>query len=169
MTPRPAGRRDDLRVGPWGARFQGRAFACAIGRGGIRDDKREGDGATPAGVFRLRGVFLRRDRHAGPWPAIGPQLRWSDDPRDPGYNAPFRSFAPAYSAERLHRPDPLYDYVAALDHNWPDPLPGAGSAIFLHVWRRPRHPTEGCVAFAPGDIAWILARWRPWSRVVIRP
>ncbi|MEM9198014.1 MAG: L,D-transpeptidase family protein, partial [Pseudomonadota bacterium] len=138
MTPRAAGRRDDLRVGPWGAWFQGRRFTCAIGRGGIRWEKREGDGATPAGVFGLRAIYLRRDRRAGPWQAIGPQLRWSDDAADPQYNAPFRSFAPTHSAERLRRPDPIYDYVAALDHNWPDPMPGAGSAIFLHVWRRPR-------------------------------
>jgi L,D-peptidoglycan transpeptidase YkuD (ErfK/YbiS/YcfS/YnhG family) len=47
-------------------------------------------------------------------------------------------------------------------------VPGRGSAIFLHVWRRPRHPTAGCIAFARADLAFILARWTPRSRVVVR-
>src|SRR5208282_2776580 len=35
---------------------------CALGRGGIARHKREGDGATPAGRFRLLWAYYRPDR-----------------------------------------------------------------------------------------------------------
>lgn len=62
----------------------------------------------------------------------------------------------------------MYDLVAVLDWNRRPVVAGRGSAIFLHVWRKPRHPTAGCVVFRPGDLAWILARWTPRDRVVVR-
>ncbi|MEM9048682.1 MAG: L,D-transpeptidase family protein [Pseudomonadota bacterium] len=159
----------DLVVGRWGARFCGRSFPCAIGWGGVRADKREGDGATPAGRFALRAVYARsaagRDVVGR---SIGPRLHWSDDPTDPGYNMPFVGPGAGYRHERLYRPDLLYDIVAALDYNWPSPTAFAGSAIFLHIWRAPRYPTQGCVAFARRDLVWILSRWRSQCRVEIR-
>lgn len=157
-------------MGPWGARYRGRRFPCAIGRGGIcaADDKREGDGATPAGAWRIVEIRVRPDR----LPACGatPLRRhdgWSEDPADPAYNRPIRH-PHTHGAERMFRADRLYDRVAITDHNQP-PVPDLGSAIFLHHWRRPRFPTAGCVAFRPDDLAWILARWSPLGRVVIRP
>jgi L,D-peptidoglycan transpeptidase YkuD (ErfK/YbiS/YcfS/YnhG family) len=160
-----------LVVTRWGARFGGRAYPCAIGRGGIAKTKREGDGVTPVGRWRITGARWRPDRMARPRaPAplrpIGPRDGWSDDPRDPRYNRPVRLPRP-FSAERMRRPDPLYDLVALLDHN-AEARPGAGSAIFLHCWRGPRRPTAGCVAFRRRDLAAILAAWTPASRVVIR-
>ena len=81
----------DIVVDRWGARFRGRRFPCAIGRGGITAAKREGDGATPAGAHGLIGLLYRPDRVAraalpGWARPIGPFDRWSDDPRDPDYN-----------------------------------------------------------------------------------
>ncbi|MDE0112420.1 MAG: hypothetical protein OXN84_09085, partial [Albidovulum sp.] len=75
-----------------GARFLGRKFPCSIGRGGVRSEKREGDGATPAGEFALGGILYRPDRIprnllprlARP---IGLNWIWSDDPGDPAYNS----------------------------------------------------------------------------------
>ena len=55
-----------------------------------------------------------------------------------------------------------------LDWNRHPPIAGRGSAIFLHVWRAPRQPTAGCIAFRREDLAWILARWTPRSRVLVR-
>lgn len=165
-------RAGDLVVSRWGARFQGRTYACAVGRGGIGQKRGEGDGVTPVGVFHITRVLLRPDRmdfEAGDVPtrAIGLGDIWSDDPDDPAYNSGLTAFGHPFSHEALRRADPVYDTVAVLDYNMPA-VPGAGSAIFLHVWRKPRHPTEGCVAFYRFDLVEILSRWTARSRVVIR-
>ncbi len=162
--------RHDIFVTHMGARFMGRRFACAIGRGGITRTKREGDGATPAGTHSITGLLYRRDRLRPPadWAvAIGPSDLWSDAPRDADYNHMVR--APyGHSHENLHRPDPLYDIILTTNWNWPDATPGKGSAIFLHIWRQPRHPTAGCIAFARADLQWIAARLKHHSRLIIR-
>jgi L,D-peptidoglycan transpeptidase YkuD (ErfK/YbiS/YcfS/YnhG family) len=163
-------KRHDLVIGRWGARFLGRRFACAIGRGGITRRKHEGDGASPEGVHRFVGLLYRPDRGTRPadWAlVIGPGDLWSDDPHDPDYNKMVRRPHP-YRHERLSRPDPLYDIILITDWNWPYSVPGRGSAIFVHVWRRPRHATAGCVAFARSDLLWIARRIRTESRLIIR-
>lgn len=167
----------DLAVGRWGARFLGRRFPCATGRGGIGVKTGEGDGITPIGTHRIEAVFWRMERVWNPYGIrmatsfvgfhpIGLRDGWSDDPADPAYNRlvkrPHR-----FSHEALRRADPMYDLVAVLDWNRDPVEPGRGSAIFLHVWRGPRRPTAGCVAFRRDDLLWILSRWRPESRVVI--
>ncbi len=162
----------DLEVSPWGARFLGRRFACSIGRGGISCAKREGDGATPAGNHRIVGCLYRADRLAkGDVPVwaqpIGPGDLWSDDSRDPDYNQ-LVTAPHGWSHERLRRADPQYDLVLVTDWNWPVAAPGRGSAIFVHVWRRPRRPTAGCVAFSRVDLLWIALRLRPSSRLIVR-
>ncbi|MFN3970331.1 MAG: L,D-transpeptidase [Gemmobacter sp.] len=163
----------DITVTRWGAWFMGRRFPVSVGRGGIAPAraKREGDGATPAGTHRLIGMLYRADRITRPadWALpLTPVDLWSDDPADPDYNLPVR--APhSFGHERLMRPDPLYDLILLTDWNWPHADPGHGSAIFVHIWRRPRHPTAGCVAFARADLFWIAPRIRHETRLVIRP
>ena len=160
----------DVVVTRWGTRFMGRRFASVVGRGGITGDKREGDGATPAGVLRIVGMLYRPDRMLRPadWAVpIGPSDLWSDDPRDRDYNHMVR--APhGFSHEALRRADPMYDLILITDWNWPDAKPGHGSAIFLHRWRRPLSATAGCVALAAADLLWIAQRLRPQHRVIIR-
>ena len=163
----------DMVLTPTGLRFQGRRFACTIGRGGVvaAERKREGDGGTPTGTHRIVGMLYRPDRMARPtdWALpIGPSDLWSDDVRDPDYNLMVR--APhEFSHERLRRSDPQYDLVLITDWNWPYSVPGRGSAIFIHRWRRPCAPTAGCVALAPQDLLWIAQRLRPQSRLIVRP
>ncbi len=157
----------------WGARFLGRRFPCALGRGGITHEKREGDGATPVGVWHLELGGYRADRITPPRTRlavaeIGPRDIWSDDPDDPDYNQWLTTSAHPFSHERLRRADPLYDLVLVSDWNWPDATPGRGSAIFVHQWRRPRYPTAGCIAFRPDHLAWIVENWRPESRIIVR-
>jgi L,D-peptidoglycan transpeptidase YkuD (ErfK/YbiS/YcfS/YnhG family) len=161
----------DMVLTPTGLRFQGRRFACTIGRGGVvaAERKREGDGGTPTGTHRIVGMLYRPDRMARPtdWALpIGPSDLWSDDVRDPDYNLMVR--APhGFSHEHLRRADPQYDLVLITDWNWPYSVPGRGSAIFLHRWRRPCAPTAGCVALAPQDLLWIAQRLRPQSRLIV--
>lgn len=154
---------------PQGLRFHGRLFPCAIGKTGVTHDKREGDGATPAGIHRITGLWYRPDRLPRPVPwarPIGPGDLWCDDPGHPAYNHRVRAPLTA-SHERLRRPDPLYDLVLTTDWNWPDAQPGRGSAIFLHQWRRPRYGTEGCIAFSRADLIWIAASAWPGTRLIV--
>ena len=85
------------------------------------------------------------------------------------YNRHIRAHGHPFSHERLRRGDRLYDIMLFSDWNRPEATPGAGSAIFVHLWRRPRFPTAGCIAFARADLAWILARWTPRSRIFVQP
>jgi L,D-peptidoglycan transpeptidase YkuD (ErfK/YbiS/YcfS/YnhG family) len=118
-----------------------KAQRCALGRSGVTEAaaKREGDGATPLGDWPIRRLLYRRDRlpeHGLPATAlaakpIGPNDGWCDDPGDPAYNRPV-SLPYAASHERLWREDGAYDLVVVLGHNDDPPVPGMGSAIFLH-------------------------------------
>ena len=134
---------------------------CAIGRGGIVASKREGDGGTPAGRWRLTEVFWRSDharrpRSSLPVRAIRPDDGWCDDPADRNYNRRVRHPYPA-SAERLWRDDGLYDIVVVLDHNRRPRVRGGGSAIFIHVARKDFGGTEGCIALRARDLRLLLA------------
>ena len=161
----------DLVLTPRGLLFQGRRFPCSVGRGRITTDKREGDGATPAGVHRVEAMYYRPDRIRKPasWAQpIGPGDLWSDDPRDPQYNSKVRR-PHGYSHELLRRGDPLYDLVMVMDWNRPNSVPGRGSAIFIHQWRRPGFPTEGCIALNRVNLLWIAQRLLPGTHVIVRP
>ena len=135
---------------------------CAIGKGGAcaGDDKHEGDGCTPRGHWPVRGALLRRDRFmlrsmpAIPWRWTRAGDGWSDDSADPCYNRPVR-LPRGFSAETLQRDDAAYDIIVVLGHNDAPPVPGAGSAIFFHIWIDAR-PTEGCVAVATEDMLRIV-------------
>ncbi len=149
------------------------AFRAAFGKGGLvaAADKREGDGASPIGVWPLRRVLYRPDK--GPPPktglpvdAIRPEDGWCDAPADPSYNRPVRLPYPA-SAERMWRDDDVYDLVAVLGHNDNPVIPGMGSAIFLHLAREGYPPTEGCVALARPDLEALLAAAKPGDVLAI--
>lgn len=163
MTP------DDLVLTPKGLRFRGQLYPCTIGKGGVTADKREGDGATPKGFHRIVGVLYRPDRVSRPVPwakAIGPNDLWSDAPEDPLYNTQVRApYAPSH--EKLRRADPLYDLVLLTDWNWPDAVPYKGSAIFIHQYRRPGYPTEGCVALSRSNLWSIASRLTRRSRLIV--
>ncbi len=144
---------------------------CALGRTGRRTGKREGDGATPFGVFVLREVLYRADR--GLPPRTGLVRRpihkhdgWCDEPADRNYNRRIRHPYPA-SAEHLMREDALYDLVVVLGCNDRPRLRGRGSAIFMHVARPDYSPTAGCIALSPRDLRLVLRRCGRGARVVV--
>lgn len=152
----------------------GRAvFPCALGAGGIVCDKREGDGGSPRGRFRLRGGAYRPDhlairpRTLLPLRATRPADGWCDESRDRRYNRPIRLPAPGVSAESMWRDDGLYDVVIDLDYNRGPIRPRRGSAIFLHVARPGFRPTEGCVALRLPDLLRLLRRVGPRTRLRI--
>jgi L,D-peptidoglycan transpeptidase YkuD (ErfK/YbiS/YcfS/YnhG family) len=153
-------------------RFGRLSFPCALGRSGIRSPKAEGDGATPAGLFPLREVRYRPDRlPAAPQTALPviasrPLDGWCDDPADANYNRPVQLPYP-HSAERMWRDDQLYDVLAVIGYNDAPPVPGAGSAIFLHVMRPDRGPTSGCIALARDHLLAVLAHCAPGTAIRI--
>ncbi len=159
----------DLVLTPAGLRAFGRLYPCTVGKGGVTSHKREGDGATPRGVHRIVGMLYRPDRRTRPtnWALrIRPGDLWSDDGQAEDYNMMVRAPYP-YSHERLRRADPLYDLVIVTDWNWPYAVPGRGSAIFIHQWRRPGYPTEGCIALARGDLLDLAQRIRFETRLIV--
>jgi L,D-peptidoglycan transpeptidase YkuD (ErfK/YbiS/YcfS/YnhG family) len=155
------------------ARWGDRIMRCAIGPGGTTAGKREGDGTTPVGNFPLRRLLYRPDRLAPPVTGLPvspilPGDGWCDDPADALYNRPVRLPYPAHH-ERLWREDAVYDLIAILGHNDDPVVPGAGSAVFLHVARPDFSPTSGCIVLAMSDLLAVLATAGPGDRVSVAP
>lgn len=153
--------------------FNGKTFPCALGRSGViaGETKREGDGATPSGTYPLRTLLVRRDKFQGLDPVCTLPRRtiaffdgWSDDSTSPNYNKRISltfnesgvDVTPE-SHERLWRDDDLYDLIVEIGYNDNPPVPGRGSAIFLHVTRPEMTPTAGCVAMKKEDLIELLA------------
>ncbi len=136
-------------------------WRAAAGKGGVRADKQEGDGATPPGLLALRRVLYRADRGPAPSAAVpvgamGPNDGWCDDPGDRRYNTAVRLPCDARH-EALWRDDGVYDVIGILGWNDAPVVRGRGSAIFLHVARPDFAPTEGCIALALPDLRAALA------------
>ena len=161
----------DLIVSGGEARWGGRRWPCAIGPAGIAAEKREGDGATPAGRFAIRRLLYRPDRLPPPLTGLSllplsPLDGWCDDPKHPDYNRRVRLPHPA-SCEKMWRDDACYDLVIPLGYNDDPVVPGKGSAIFLHVARPDYSPTGGCIAIAKPDLLAMLATAGPGDCVAV--
>ena len=154
----------------------GVTYPCAVGRSGVLHPKFEGDGGTPAGLFGLREIRYRPDR-LGKAPLSGlpvypskPTDGWCDDPADANYNRlvtlPYQS-----DAESMWLDGHAYDLLAVIGYNDAPPIPGVGSAVFLHVAHSLAEgfgPTAGCVALRMEDLVTVLAACAPGSRIDIR-
>jgi L,D-peptidoglycan transpeptidase YkuD (ErfK/YbiS/YcfS/YnhG family) len=148
------------------------AVPVVLGRGGVRANKFEGDGATPRGRFRLLRLWWRADRHPRPRTLlpvrrITRDIAWCEDTTDRRYNRPFHRSA-AEPGDRLWREDHLYDFIVEIDHNSRPRVAGRGSAVFLHLARPNRSPTAGCVAFRADDLQRLLTRLGPTTRIAIQ-
>lgn len=137
----------------------------SIGRNGLADDKREGDGKSPAGIFRLSSSFGYADVDSASWIRL-PYVQATasmvcvDDSASHSYNQivdgdsiPEKDWS---SAEQMLI-DHQYKWGIVVDYNQP-PAPGRGSCIFLHIWKEPGHPTAGCTAMSEQNLVSIL-RW----------
>jgi len=148
-----------------------RQFRCAVGKGGFATDKREGDGCTPLGTWALRECWYRADRLSVPVTRLPKRLiaeddGWCDDPAHARYNLHVKL---PFSArhEKLWREEEVYDVIVPLGYNDRPIIPGAGSAIFLHVAKPDYTPTEGCVALALPDLLEVLAGCGPEAQMRI--
>jgi L,D-peptidoglycan transpeptidase YkuD (ErfK/YbiS/YcfS/YnhG family) len=155
VFPRPTDRSRGL------VRLGNLRLQCALGAGGVTRFKREGDGATPIGRYRLLSLKVRRDRVVGPRCAVPASPTraddaWCEDPRSGNYNRLIRWPAGA-EGDRLARDDRLYDVIGILDWNIRPRVSYRGSAIFLHLCRPGYRPTAGCIALEPGDLKRLIA------------
>ena len=141
--------------------LRGETLRAALGRGGVRADKSEGDDATPLGLLPLRRVLYRADRSRAPVCALpvellAPDDGWCDDPTHRDYNQMVRLPHPGRH-ERLWRDDAVYDLIGVLGWNDAPVERGRGSAIFLHVARPDFSPTQGCIALPEPMLRQVLA------------
>ena len=153
--------------------WPGGTARAACGRGGVRADKKEGDGASPSGTYPLLFAMYRADRIGRPASGLPltplqPDHAWVDDPADPRYNQLVTLPYPAH-AERMWREDGLYDALAVIGYNTDPVIPGAGSAIFLHVARPAFSGTDGCIAVAKDVLLPLLGILGPGSTITIAP
>ena len=149
----------------------GQAIPVALGRGGTKANKREGDGGTPKGTFRPRQMWWRADRHRRPRTflpvrAIGPEDAWCEDPDSRHYNQPIR-LDRSSGGDRLRRDDHLYDFIIEIDHNSAPRIKGRGSAVFLHLARDNFGPTAGCIAMQKSAMLQLLRRLGPQTDIMI--
>ena len=160
-----------------GARTRGlltaglQTWPVALGRGGILADKREGDGATPRGRFRLVRLWWNPER--GPRPATRLPVRriaagdaWCEDPADRRYNRPIK-MAPNGAGDRLRRADHLYDLIIEIDHNARPRMARRGSAVFIHLARPGLGPSAGCVTMPKSRLRQLLGQVGADTRIII--
>jgi L,D-peptidoglycan transpeptidase YkuD (ErfK/YbiS/YcfS/YnhG family) len=153
------------------ARLGDKSWRCTVGAGGIREDKVEGDAATPAGSHPLRRIYFRNDRLVLPkvrLPArpIAEHDGWCDDPHAPTYNRLVRT-PNTWSHEKMWREDGLYDLVVVVGYNDDPPEGEWGSAIFLHIAKDDYAPTRGCIAFKREDLMELVTLTGPQTKIDI--
>lgn len=148
-------------------------YRCALGRGGFKENKKEGDGTTPAGTFKLREVLYRADRMARPKTQlpvreIKESDGWCDDVKSPNYNKLIK-LPTEEKHEKLFRDDEVYDLIVVLGYNDEPVVPGLGSAIFMHIARPTYSPTEGCIALEKSELLKILETCDSETTIRIKP
>lgn len=130
-------------------------------------EKREGDGCSPAGIFRVPFVFGMAPEAAAkveapaltlPYTHLGDSIIGVDDPESQYYNQVVDSnLVPRdwNSHEPMNRFKVLYRWGAFIAHN-PEGVPNLGSCIFIHIWPGPGEPTAGCTGMADADVVRVL-------------
>lgn len=142
-------------------------FAARVGRKGVSADRREGDGTTPVGAFRIHATLYGNE----PNPGVAFRYRrlrcgdwWNEDPSSPTYNS-FQHVTcgsrPPFGAdsEGLWKGRRAYPYFAVVEFNMRPVVPGRGSGIFLHA--QTGRPTNGCISLGKGDLRRVLRWLRP--------
>lgn len=148
-------------------------FDCTLGRAGVTLDKREGDGKTPVGTYPLRQLIYRADRLPAPETGLPievltPATGWCEDSGHPDYNKKV-TLPHASVHDRMTREDSLYDLTVVIGYNDDPPVPGRGSAIFMHLARPDFSPTAGCVGLRREDLLAVLRACNPATSITILP
>jgi len=142
----------------------GRGLQTGAQRGPV---KREGDGRSPAGAYRLGTAFgvadsLPASSQSFPYLQTLPTTYCVEETRSAYYNQIVDSTRVTPRAweqwSEMMRPDGLFNWGVVVQQNAPDIRKGAGSCVFLHIWRGPNRPTAGCTAM-PAESLEEALRW----------
>ena len=133
------------------------SYPAVIGTNGMAllGAKKEGDLKTPAGLYPIGEAFgtqplaLKMD-----YKYITADDKFIDDVNNRRYNTWVSGATDANSYESMSI-EP-YTYGAVINYNMNPIKTGAGSAIFLHLWRSPNSPTAGCIAVEKKHMLTIL-------------
>ena len=133
---------------------------CSIGKSGITSSKREGDLATPRGLYKLGLLYYRKDRLKVPRcnirkKNIKKNMGWCNDSKSKSYNKEI-TFPYKYTAEKLFRRDKKYDLLIVLKYNISPVIKKKGSAIFIHLTNKTYRQTAGCNPITREDFLKIL-------------
>lgn len=63
--------------------------------------------------------------------------------------------------------DDEYKLGIFIAHNTAPAVPGAGSCVFMHIWKAPGRPTSGCTAMNMGDLELLLGWLDPRAGPVL--
>ena len=140
--------------------YKGYKLKCSIGKSGITSSKKEGDLATPKGIFKLGPLYYRKDRIKKLKCKINKRtikinMGWCDDSESKKYNKEIK-LPSKYSAEKLYKKNNSYDIFINIKYNYFPVITKAGSAIFLHLCNKKYKPTKGCIAIIKKDFLKIL-------------
>lgn len=153
----------------------GDKFPIVVGKSGLGWDgiveplsaaaqpvKKEGDGRSPVGIFKITELF-------GFEPSLESQMPYRplteftecvDDASSQSYNqiVDLKNIPnPDWNSSEKMRTIDVYKLGGVVDYNSPK-VPGAGSCIFLHIWKGQGHGTAGCTAMEEAHIQ-ELAGW----------
>jgi len=151
--------------------FYKNKFKCSFGKNGFTKNKREGDGKTPMGNFKILKCYYRSDRIKKPKTKIRcfkitRKMGWCDDPKSPQYNKLIH-LPSKYHHEKLYKKDHTYDVILVLNYNTYPVKKLHGSAIFIHIAKRYFKPTLGCVALEKKKIIFLLKKINSYTSVKI--
>ena len=151
--------------------YKGYKLKCSIGKSGTSRSKKEGDLATPIGIFDLGCLYYRKDRIKLPKcklakKIIKKNMGWCDDIKSKFYNREI-SFPFKYRAEKLYRKKNIYDLLINIKYNQNPVIKGKGSAIFLHIANKKYKPTKGCISIKKVDFLKILPKIKKRTKIII--
>ncbi len=121
--------------------------------------KREGDGKSPAGLFKLGTAFGYEQNISTKLPYIyaDKDLICVDDVNSTYYNQLLhvsdRDNIKSY--ENMRRKDNLYEIGVVVKHN-ENNTPSHGSCIFLHIQKNQNSPTSGCTSMSKESLKKLL-------------
>jgi D-alanyl-D-alanine dipeptidase len=118
--------------------------------------KKEGDGKSPAGIFRLSGLFGYQDiRSKMNSLKVNERTFCVDDSKSDYYNQIVNTDTLKKdwdSAETMLMKSDVYKFGIFVDYNVNPAKAQAGSCIFMHIWSGSNSPTAGCTAMKERDI-----------------